>query len=273
MTAPETGTAAAPAAAPPRIFEAEYYERMRRLEGESWWNAALREVAAMLLDDAALPASGTVLDVGCGSGQTMTWALGRLGPRWKAIGLDVSPEGVAAARALGLDVMEASALNMPLPAASVDLVITLDVIQHLPLGGGDLTALREMRRVLRPGGHLFVRTNAQAFPHAPDDAEYNFHKYEPGPLRATLAAAGFDVIRLSRINALLGLAEIPRELRASREQGRRGYHGILGKPKPQRGLADALKRRWLVTEGRMVRRGLQLPMGRTIVALCRAGDR
>lgn len=148
----------------PRIFTADYYERMRRLEDGGWWNAAMRDAAAMLLEHADLPESGTLLDIGCGSGQTMAWFEAE-NPGWETTGVDVAPEGLTAARALGLkSVYSASALQLPFRDESVDLVITQDVIQHLPLDGGDDTALREIRRVLRPGGLLLLRTNGQAFP-------------------------------------------------------------------------------------------------------------
>jgi hypothetical protein len=91
---------------------------------------------------------------------------------------------------------------------------------------------------------LLVRTNARAFPATPDDAEFNFHQYRPAELRGKLVAAGFRVIRLGRVNALLGLAEIPRQLRARRQSGA-GYHGILAA-------------------------GWPLPFGRTILALALA---
>jgi SAM-dependent methyltransferase len=252
----------------PRIFEPEYYERMRRLESESWWNAGMRDVAGMMMDRVSLPSQGVLLDAGCGSGQTMRWALRRLGAGWRAVGLDVSMDGVAAARTSGLDVIHASALDIPLPTASVDLVITLDVLQHLPLGGGDITALAEIHRVLKPGGTLFIRTNAQSYPPAHDDPEFNFHKYEPRELRAKLVAAGFGVKRLSRINALLGLAEIPRELRANKSQQSEGYHGILARPSSEPAISRLVKRWWLLLEGRAVAAGIPLPIGRTIVALC-----
>jgi SAM-dependent methyltransferase len=252
----------------PRIFEPDYYERMRRLESGSWWNAGMRDVALALFSLVRLTRSGTLLDVGCGSGQTMHWAMEHLGAEWKAIGLDVSMDGVQAARASGLDVLHASALEIPLPSASADLVITLDVLQHLPLDGGDGIALREMHRVLKPGGVLFIRTNGQSVPHTRDDPEFNFRKYEPAALRATLTECGFEVRRLSRVNALLGLAEIPRELRANRTQQRDGYHGLLAQPVGTSGIANTLKRRWLAAEGRAIGAGLRLPIGRTIVALC-----
>lgn len=252
----------------PQIFTPEYYERMRALESDGWWNAAMRDVAAMLLRDARLPERGLMLDVGCGSGQTAVW-FRSLHPAWRTSGIDVSIDGLKAAHALAVPVARASALQLPYPDHCADLIITLDVVQHLPLAGGDLTAMREMHRVLKPGGVLFLRTNAQAFPRTPDDPAFDFHRYEPAELRDKLERSSFRVERLSRINALLGLAEIPRELRASRTACS-AYHGILAAPSTRgRGL-KALMRRWLRLEGRIVRAGVRLPLGRTIITQCRA---
>ena len=251
----------------PRIFTPEYYERMRDLESVSWWNAAMRDVAASLLADVALPDSGVLLDIGCGSGQTMHWFLGRH-PRWRTAGLDIATDALVAARRLGVTTaMSASALSLPIRSASIDLVITLDVLQHLPLDGGDTRALGEIHRVLKPGGHLFVRTNAQAFPRIADDHTFQFHKYRTAELRTKLERANLCVLRLGRLNALLGLAEIPREL-AVRHQ-RSSYHGLLAKPHSEQPWRARLKRAWLEIEGQAVRRGASLPLGRTILALCR----
>lgn len=251
----------------PRIFESEYYERMRSLEAGGWWNAGMRDACRLLLETAELPSRGLLLDVGCGSGQTMAW-FRRLRPGWRSVGVDVAMEGLAAARRDGSRVALASALALPLPDAAADLILTLDVLQHLPLDGGDRTALAEMARVLRPGGWLFLRTNAQAFPRTSDDPEHDFHRYRPGELRKRLAGAGLRVVRLSRLNALLGLAEIPRELAALRRDGD-AYHGILAEPPEEAGRADRAKRAWLRWEARLVREGVRLPLGRSIVALCR----
>lgn len=251
----------------PQIFTPEYYRHMRELEARGWWNAAMRDVAAALLEEAELPAEGVLLDAGCGSGQTMEWFLAAR-PGWQAAGLDVAPEGLTAGTAAGVpNLLQASVLELPVATASVDMVITLDVLQHLPLRGGDRTALREFRRVLRPGGHLFIRTNAQSFPHAPDDEEASFHKYEPRELRGKLEEAGFSVQRIGRLNALLGLAEIPRELRSA-ARTHRGYQGILAQPGRPGPFAE-LKRAWLRQEGRLLRAGVPLPLGRTLIALCR----
>lgn len=256
------------AAAPPRIFTPEYYARMRDLESASWWNAGMREIAARLLDKAQLPARGAVLDAGCGSGQTIAWFLGTH-PEWTAAGVDIAPEPLAAARDAHVSVQRASALDLPFTAGAFDLVITLDLLQHLPLDGGDMKALGEFRRVLRPRGALLIRTNAQSFPRTSDDPEFSYRKYESEGLRRRLFAAGFEIVVLGRVNSLLGLAEIPRELRAKRS-GSPSYTGLLSVPEDKPGFAHFLKKRWLELEGRATAAGWQLPLGRTIFALCRA---
>lgn len=227
----------------------------------------MRDIAEMLLHRSRIPDTGVLLDAGCGSGQTMSWFLGQH-PRWTTIGLDVATDGLQAARGDLLPVCCASTLHLPLADKTVDLVVSLDVLQHLPLDGGDATALEEFFRVMRPGGTLLVRTNAQSFPRTRDDKEFSFRKYEPEDLRRRLSEAGFEILVLGRCNALLGLAEIPRELGAARRQGA-GYHGVLAEPSRSAGISHKLKRGWLKLEGRALTSGLSLPLGRTLFALCK----
>jgi SAM-dependent methyltransferase len=242
---------------------------MRALEAGSWWNAAMRDVAAMFLRRIDLPHRGLMLDAGCGSGQTMRW-FSQFRSEWRCIGLDVSWHGVATAAVTGAGhVCLASVLKLPLADESVDLALSFDVIQHLPLDGGDVQALSELHRVIKRGGHLLIRTNAQSFPRTKDDATFNFHKYLPREIRVKLQQAGFHVVCLSRLNALLGLAEIPRELRARRTQHSE-YYGLMADPAKMESKAAGLKRAWLALEGRLACAGWHVPFGRTIVALCRA---
>jgi SAM-dependent methyltransferase len=107
------------------------------------------------LVDAHFPPGGTVLDLGCGTGRTSI-PLWKLGFRVHAV--DITPAMIAAARAvaaryradLALHVQDAQELAFP--DASFDgALFSYNGIGHLPRRAGKLAALREIRRVLRPG--------------------------------------------------------------------------------------------------------------------------
>jgi SAM-dependent methyltransferase len=109
------------------------------------------EYAYALLGHAA---GQTVLDLGCGSGEN-SLLLARRGA--KVVGVDISESLLALARerlemngCAGAEVrfMPASAHRLPIPDASVDLVLGIAILHHLDL---DATS-REVFRVLRPGG-------------------------------------------------------------------------------------------------------------------------
>jgi arsenite methyltransferase len=101
----------------------------------------------------------TVLDVGCGAGMDLLLAARRVGPWGRAIGVDPTPAMLRvaeqSARELGvrreITLMEGSFEDLPLADASVDVVISNGVLNLNPDKAG---ALREVRRVLKPGGRL-----------------------------------------------------------------------------------------------------------------------
>jgi SAM-dependent methyltransferase len=120
----------------------------------------------------------------------------------KAEGVDIDAEAVGYCLERGLtDVRLGEATKLPFADASFDLVTCLDVVEHLD---DDIAAFEEMRRVLRPGGHLLVTVPANPFLWGDQD-EVNLHKrrYVGGELRDRLIDSGFNVVRLSHMNALL----------------------------------------------------------------------
>ncbi|WTI42501.1 methyltransferase domain-containing protein [Streptomyces sp. NBC_00589] len=104
-----------------------------------------------------------VLDVGCGTGYLTRRMADRVGPDGAVTGVDPSPSVLAYARrknrnrtgAAPCTYREGIAENLDLPGTSFDTVVTSLMLHHLP---EELrpTALREMLRVLRPGGRLLV---------------------------------------------------------------------------------------------------------------------
>jgi hypothetical protein len=198
----------------------------------------------------------------------MAW-LRSLYPGWRYVGLDVAAEGLRAARAIDEDVLQASALALPFPTASADLVVTLDVVQHLPFPDGDLARCARCAACCAPAACCCcgpTRTPSRTSTTTPPRSSA---AYTEGALRDKLVAAGFEPLRLSRINALLGASPRSRAScgrGAERRDGR--YHGLLAAPRPA-GTADRLKRWWLRLEGRAVASGVRLPMAHD-PAVCRA---
>jgi len=100
----------------------------------------------------SLLSSGKVLDVGCGTGRFLQALPGS----YERVGVDVSAEMLNLARAKGLDVIEAGGESLPFEDNSFDLVATFAVLHHLIDPARVESTLREMARVVRPGGAVIV---------------------------------------------------------------------------------------------------------------------
>jgi SAM-dependent methyltransferase len=108
--------------------------------------------APVLLDAAAVGIGHTVLDVACGTGVVAAAAAERVGPSGAVTGVDINPGMIAvAARTQGVRWAQADAARLPFPDGGFDRVLCQAGLQFVP---DRLGALREMRRVLRPGGRV-----------------------------------------------------------------------------------------------------------------------
>lgn len=92
----------------------------------------------------------TILEVGCGTGLILH-RTARFAQR--AFGMDLSSGMLMKAQQRGLSVVQASATELPFADASVDVAYSFKVLAHIPDIQG---ALREMARVVRPGGWVLA---------------------------------------------------------------------------------------------------------------------
>ncbi len=145
-----------------------------------------------------LPPRARILDAGCGSGRNMVDLA-----RWGAVtGVELSAAAAEAARGRHVgEVVEGSVLEMPFSEDSFDLAVCLDVIEHLQ---DDRAALRELRRVLAPGGALLVTVPAyQWLWSGHDEVNHHHRRYSRATLRRAAREAGWECERTTHFNSLL----------------------------------------------------------------------
>ncbi|MCC6790317.1 MAG: class I SAM-dependent methyltransferase [Thermomicrobiales bacterium] len=124
--------------------------------GRSLAPAMFAPWAPTLVERAGVRPGQRVLDVACGTGVATRAAADATGPDGHVTGLDNSAAMLDVARATSpaaIEWIEASATAMPLPDGSYDIVLCQQGLQQIP---DRLAALREMRRVLVPGGRLAI---------------------------------------------------------------------------------------------------------------------
>ena len=103
---------------------------------------------------ASLPKGGKVLDVGCGTGEHLQHAIDR---GLSASGVEPAPAMLEVARrnVPKAEIHQGVATALPFPDAQFDLVIMVEVLRYLDRADTE-KAISEARRVLKPGGQLFV---------------------------------------------------------------------------------------------------------------------
>ncbi|MBM4059789.1 MAG: class I SAM-dependent methyltransferase [Planctomycetes bacterium] len=176
------------------------YETFAKLEHTHFWFVSRRRIFFDVLDR-LLPPPGPgrrVLEIGCGAG-------GMLGPLQRygeVAGLDIDHEYVAHCRGRGFArVLCGSGYELPFQDGTFDLVCLFDTIEHIP---DDEQALREVRRVLRPGGSVFVSVPAYQWLWSQNDrTAHHCRRYTARRMRRLLRHAGFVPTKTSYFNSLL----------------------------------------------------------------------
>jgi SAM-dependent methyltransferase len=240
------------------------YRRMFEAEETQWWYVGQRAIAQALLEPAAdsLAIHGRtprILDAGCGTGANLL-DLERLG---RGVGVDLAPEAVARWSLRGVRGARASLLALPFPDQVFDLVTSFDVVYHdwVP---DDEAAVEEMARVLRPGGLLLIRVPAlELLRGAHDDAVGTRRRYTRAGLVELLESGGLTVECGTYANFFLFPVLLARRT-LDRALGREGSD-VAFLPPP----FEWLFKRLLFAEAALVRRGVVLPTGASVIALAR----
>jgi SAM-dependent methyltransferase len=232
-------------------------------EDRHFWFRALRRQARDLLAEGlhGRPAR-LIVDCGTGTGRNLEW-LSAFGP---AVGVELSPTGLAHGRRHGRRLIRGDVTNLPLADASADVTASFDVLYALDPPQAR-QAVREMWRVLRPGGVAIINVAAlDVLRGSHSVLTMEKQRFTRAGLAALLSGAGFRVERITFTH----MSSFPVALAVRTIERMTGRATTASDadlrlpPAPINALYDGLLR----LEAAWLRRG-NLPIGSSLLTLAR----
>ena len=240
-----------------RTFEAE--------QRHFWFRGFKRFVAPLIEEATAGRSQPRLLDAGCGTGGNLPF----LQQYGVAFGLEFLWRGIQFGHARGSPrLVQGSVTHLPFPNASIDVVLSFDVLYCLE-APAEHAAIGEMFRVLRPDGSVVINVAALDMLKGDHSALGNeVRRYTKRELGDKLARAGFHVQRLTYTNA--SLFPITATVRAlQRLRGVKAQQDNTGDfyvpPAPVNALFSGL----LALESKIVATGIDMPIGSSLLCLAK----
>ena len=240
------------------------YNKLDRLEDRMWWFAANHRNLLTLswqqmpYEDGGQP----ILDAGCGTGGFLVQLATRY-PNRALFGLDADPLACQRAAAKSLRPVCVASINaLPFREGTFAAIFSVDVLCHSAVD--EHSALQQFYHCLANNGRLFVNVPAYSWMlSAHDAAVHNVRRYTAKGLIRLLEAARFRTVSATYWNAILfPLMVVTRKfLRRGRTSDVREY------PRP----IDALCRVATTFETTLLRNGVKLPFGGSIVSIATKG--
>lgn len=242
----------------------EDFEYLYNLEESYWWFVAMRHITDAIVGPELRDGPLTVLDAGCGTGYNVQHYQ-KSGH--SVFALDIATEAIDGVRRRGFrQVCQASVTEIPFCAEAFDIVFSFDVLEQISLKSGE-AAIREMHRVLKPGGNLFIRVPAFEWMRSSHDEDLRTeHRYTRGELRAILRRVGLELRLATYANTFLFPVAL---LRRSLKRFGIGS-GTDVKPLPQAlNWIDPIFRGVLSSEAGILRSKRSFPFGLSVICYAR----
>lgn len=180
------------------------YAYLYELEDDYWWFAGMRHITAALLDPLCPPnRDRLILDAGCGTGGMLSW-LARYAGNGRVAGIDRVGTALGFCRRRDHKMIaQALIQTLPFPESTFDLVTSFEVMGQLNDKESAESAIREMYRVLKPGGLALVRVAAHEWMKSGhDEALGTHHRYSLQEFSGEMRQAGFEILRDTYANSL-----------------------------------------------------------------------
>jgi SAM-dependent methyltransferase len=179
------------------------FANIRQSEGSFWWYRGMRAALLGMLQPYLKGRElASALEAGCGTGYLSELLQRERG--WPIVPLDFSGDGLRYARELGVrNPVQGDIRGLPFGDGVFDLVMSVDVLAHLPRGD-EHRAARELARVARRGGLVVVRTSAlDMLRSRHSEFAHERQRFTRRRLMELFAGAGIRVLRCSYSNSLL----------------------------------------------------------------------
>lgn len=176
------------------------YEIFFKIQKKHWWFVARKEIVLDAIHR-YLPQKKApkILDIGCGSG----YMLNTLESIGQVSGMDMSDDAIGFSKEIFSGEVKKGFLpaNIPYPKNNFDIVVALDVIEHVD---DDVAALVGIREHMTDGGKAIITVPASMLLWSEHDV-VNEHKrrYTLEELKTKLLASGFVIEKISYFNTLL----------------------------------------------------------------------
>lgn len=249
-------------AADDAVFTQETFERLAEHEATSFWFRARNDLIAWAVRR-YYPDAQSFLEVGCGTGYVLA-GLRQRSPGLRLAGGDPFAAGleIARRRLPDVDLFQLDGRRLPWED-EFDVVGAFDMLEHVE---EDQQVLAELIRVVKPGGGALISVPQHPRLWASVD-EFSGHKrrYTADELVGKIEAAGFGIVRkTSFVSLLLPLVMLSRL--------RRRDNGNAYDPRTEYRLPqsiDAFFERVMGLERFLIRRGVSLPAGTSLLVVAR----
>jgi ubiquinone/menaquinone biosynthesis C-methylase UbiE len=241
-------------------FDPKNFVKLFNLEAGHFWFRARNQLITWALRK-YFPEARNLLEIGCGTGFVLSGIREAL-PALTLSGSEIFNEGLnfAAERLPGVELFQMDARRIPF-REEFDVIGAFDVIEHI---AEDEEVLSQMYRATHKHGGILVTV-----PHHPflwsavDTCSRHVRRYKTRELRTKIERAGFKIVRTTSFVSLL----LPM-LIISRFRMRPGTEPANSEVNPS-SLINATLERVLDAERMMIRAGLSLPAGGSLLVVAR----
>lgn len=182
-------------------METKLIDEMYNQESYYWWHKAKRNLVLKVIKNKIRVKEITdILDIGCGTGKLIE----ELSKYGNVYGIDTSDKALKYCKKRGLINVykcELGKQKLPFKSGKFSIVTCLDVIEHIE---NEYEVLLEIKRVLKPDGHLIVTVPAYQFLFSYwDKLLHHKRRYTARALKSQTDRVHFSTIKISYFNSFL----------------------------------------------------------------------